>query len=77
VLHQLVGDPEPGESLEDYQRRNSRSLRQAEEIVLADHYLLTATPEIDGEPDTTDDPALEDYYRDLDEVNTAIANLYR
>ncbi|MGH9210928.1 MAG: hypothetical protein ACRD2C_09625, partial [Acidimicrobiales bacterium] len=77
VLHQIVGDPQAGESLEAYQRRSSRSLRQAEEIVLADHYLLTAEPETDEGPDTTDDPELEHYYRDLAEVNEAIANLYR
>jgi hypothetical protein len=77
VLHQLVGDPLPGESLTDYERRCSHSQMQAEEIVLADHYLLTGGGEKDDEPDTTDDPELEDYYRDLAEVNTAIGNLYR
>lgn len=77
VLHQLVGDPKLGESLQDYEIRSSHSLKQAEEIVLADHYLLAATPEIDPEPDTTNDPALEEYYQDLDQVNTAIANLYK
>jgi hypothetical protein len=77
ALRQIVGEPAPGESLEDYRRRSSRSLRQAEEIVLADHYRLTAPPETDDEPDTTGDPALAAYYRDLAEVNETIANLYR
>lgn len=77
ALRQLVGEPQPGESLEEYRRRSSRSLRQAEEIVLADHYLLTAKPETDDEPDTTNDPVLAGYYRDLAGVNEAIASLYR
>lgn len=79
VLHQLVGEPRPGESLTDYERRCSHSEKQAEEIVLADHYLLTAgwAETNDDGPDTTNDPELEDYYRDLAEVNTAITNLYK
>lgn len=76
ALAQLVGEPAAGESLEDYRRRSSRSLRQAEEIVLADHYLLTSAVK-DDEPDTSGDPALAAYYRDLAEVNETIANLYR
>jgi hypothetical protein len=83
VLAQLVGEPQAGESLEEYQRRSSRSLSQAEEIVLADHYLLTAPPMSgagegeQGEPDSAGDPELEAYYGDLGEVNRAIADLHR
>jgi hypothetical protein len=39
--------------------------------------LLTAKPETDDEPDTTNDPVLAGYYRDLAGVNEAIASLYR
>lgn len=72
---QLLGERRPGESLEEYRLRSSRSARTAEELVLADHYLLTAEAE-QADPDTTDDPELADYYRDLAEVNAAIAKLY-
>ena len=76
ALRQLVGEPAPGESLVDYRRRSSLSLRQAEEIVLADHYLLTGSATETG-LEGTNDPELESYYRDLAEVNETITSLYR
>jgi hypothetical protein len=45
--------------------------------VLADHWLLVPEPETDDEgPDTTDDPELAAYYRDLDLINETIIQLY-
>lgn len=73
VRDQILGDPRPGESPEEYRRRSYQAWGTAEELVLADHWLLVAEPEIgeDG-PDTTDDPELEDYYRTLAIVNEPI-----
>lgn len=77
TLHQLVGDPQPGETLAAYQARSSRSVTTAEEMVFADHHLLTAPPETGHPAPTTDnDPALAAYHRDLAEVDEAIARLY-
>jgi hypothetical protein len=55
VHAQILGDRRPEETQEEYQLRSSNSLRTAEELVLADHYLLVAQPEIE-DPDPTGDP---------------------
>lgn len=72
---EILGRQRPEESLEDYRLRSYQALRTAEELVLADHHLLTAQPEVGEEVDTTDDPDLAAYYRDLAEVNEAITKL--
>jgi hypothetical protein len=76
VRDQILGARRPGESLDEYQLRSSHSLKAAEELVLADHYLLVAVPEANEDPEPEDDPELAAYYRDLAEVNEAIAKLY-
>lgn len=61
----LVGQ-RPWEDLEDYRRRSSQALREAEEVILADHHLLQPMTDTDDEDLTTvDDPAVASYYRAL------------
>lgn len=74
VSEQVAGQQRRGETAETYRRRSSQASAMAEELVLADHHLLTAPPEL--EETVSDDPELAAYYRDLDEVNAAIIRLY-
>jgi hypothetical protein len=69
VHAQILGDRRPEETKEEYQLRSSHSLRTAEELVLADHYLLVAEPETE---DPTDDPEQAAYNEALAEFNEAI-----
>jgi hypothetical protein len=46
--------------------------RAAEEIVLADHWLLIAEPEAEEDLARDGDPAVAQRYRDLAEINAAI-----
>jgi hypothetical protein len=71
VHAQILGDRRPGETQEEYQLRSSHSRRTAEELVLADHYLLVAEPEAEDQ-DVTDDPEQAAYNEALAEFNEAI-----
>jgi hypothetical protein len=76
VRDQILGPARPDENAEQHPRQ-SQAWRTAEELVLADHWLLVPEPETDDEgPDTTDDPELAAYYRDLDLINETIIQLY-
>jgi hypothetical protein len=44
----------------------------AEEIVLADHWLLIPEPEAEDDLTQDDDPAVAQHYRDLAEINASI-----
>jgi hypothetical protein len=67
VHAQILGDRRPEETKEEYQLRSSHSLRMAEELVLADHYLLVAEPETE-DPDPTDDPEQAAYNEAIEAV---------
>lgn len=68
---EILGPPQPGETIEDYRLRSQQALTTAEEVVLTDHYLFR--PEADEETDDfTDDPILVGYYRNLAEINETI-----
>jgi hypothetical protein len=74
---EILGRQRPGETLEEFRLRSYQALRTAEEVVLADHHLLTADPEpTDEDPTISDDPELAEYFRDLAEVNETIARIY-
>jgi hypothetical protein len=74
---QLLGSQQDDETPQSYRRRSSQAWRTAEELVLADHWLLSAETESqDQEVDTSDDPELAAYYRDLAAVNETITRLY-
>lgn len=74
---QLLRSQHDDEAPQSYRRRSSQAWRTAEELVLADHLLLSAETETqDQDVDTSDDPELAAYYRDLAEVNETIARLY-
>lgn len=80
-LHdEILGRQRAGETPEEYRLRSYQALRTAEEVVLADHHLLTAAPESsdpessDGDPDI--DPELTAYYRTLLEIHETIPRLY-
>lgn len=76
VREQLVGPLRAGETAEEFRRRSSQASATAEELVLADHHLLTAAPEpVTAEP-AVDDPDMAAYQRDLAAVNDAIQSLY-
>jgi hypothetical protein len=71
VHAQILGDRRPEETQEEYQLRSSHSRRTAEELVLADHYLLVTEPEAEDQ-DVTDDPEQATYNEALAEFNEAI-----
>jgi hypothetical protein len=67
---QILGQPRPGESIEDYRLRSYQALATAEELVLADHWLFQ--PETEAQEAAEDDPILDRYYRDLAAINEAL-----
>lgn len=73
---QIVGPRRPGETAEAFSRRSSQASATAEELVLRDHHLLTASPESETDETTPDDPDLAAYRRDLAAANDAILLLY-
>jgi hypothetical protein len=72
---QLLGERRPGETLEEYRLRSSRSARVAEELVLADHYLLAAEPETEDREEPAGDPAYDQAKADYQEAIEAILKL--
>lgn len=76
MRHQILGARWPGETAEEFSRRSSQASASAEELVLADHHLLTASPESETDDPTPDDPNLAAYRRDLAAANDAIQLLY-
>ena len=76
VRDQILGPRRVGESAEEFRRRSSQASATAEELVLADHHLLTGEPESETEEPAEDDPELAAYQRDLAEANAAILRLY-
>lgn len=73
---QIVGPRRAGETAEEFGRRSSQASVTAEELVLADHHLLTAPPGSETDDSTPDDPELVAYRRDLAAANDAILLLY-
>lgn len=66
---EILGQPRPGETPEDYRLRSYQALATAEELTLSDHYLFH--PE--ENPDTDrDDPILSQYAADLDSINRTL-----
>lgn len=67
----MLGNPRPGENLDDYRLRSYQALAAATEIVLADQYLTI--PETDDEDLTMDDdPAVASYYLRLAAINQVL-----
>jgi len=62
---QILAGQRPWEDLDDYQRRSSQALNEAEEVILADHHLLQPMPDEDEDLTQVDDPILTSYYRAL------------
>lgn len=62
---QILAGQRPWEDMEDYRRRSFQALREAEEVVLADHHLLQPVTDEDEDLTTVDDPAVASYYRAL------------
>lgn len=71
---EILGRQHAGENPEEYRLRSYQALRTAEELVLADHHLLTVEPE-GGDQDSDDDPDLAAYYRTLMEIHETIPRL--
>lgn len=73
LLDEIVGQPRPGENLEEYRHRSYQALRTAEEMTIAEHPLFLPTPDRSTTvEDWSDDPDLADRYRMLDEINRTI-----
>lgn len=68
---EMLGQQGPGEGLDEYRQRSYQALRTAEEIVLADHWLMVPEPDSDPEPNLQDDPELVAYQEALDEIGQA------
>jgi hypothetical protein len=73
---QILDHRRVGESAEEFRRRSSQASATAEELVLADHHLLTGESGSETEEPAVDDPELAAYQRDLAEANEAILRLY-
>lgn len=73
---QILAGLRPWETLEDFRQRSYQALREAEEIVLADHLLLQPDPDLDPEPEnlamSEDDPELAAYYQRLALIDQAL-----
>jgi hypothetical protein len=76
VRDQILGLRQAGESAEEFRHRSSQASATAEELVLADHHLLTGESRSETEEPAADDPELAAYQRDLAEANEAILRLY-
>jgi hypothetical protein len=75
VHAQLLGERRPGETVEEYRLRSSRSKTMAEELVLADHYLLVPEPETQDREYPADVSAYEEAKADYQEAIEAIHRL--
>jgi hypothetical protein len=62
---QILAGQRPWEDLEDYRRRSTQALAEAEEVIMADHHLLTPQANEDEDLTQVDDPILASYYRAL------------
>lgn len=62
---QILAGQRPWEDLDDYQRRSSQALSEAEEVILADHHLLQPMTDEDEDLTQVGDPILTSYYRAL------------
>lgn len=70
---EILGQPRPGETLEEYRHRSYQALRTAEEMTIADHPMFQPTPDTNTTvEDWSDDPDLADRYRMLHEINRTI-----
>lgn len=69
---EILGQPRPGENVEEYRLRSYQALRTAEEVTIADHPMLQPPDTSAPMEDWGDDPDLADRYRILDEINQTI-----
>jgi hypothetical protein len=72
---ELLGAPRPGESAEHYRLRSYQAFATADELTMADHDLLQPEAETQAEQTAPgEDPDVDRYSRQLDEINRAIHN---
>jgi hypothetical protein len=76
---EILGPQRPDEGPEEYRLRSYQALRTAEELVLADHWLMVPEQDADQNQDRTrdSDPELAGYYRDLAEIDQTLSEAHR